>query len=574
MDKTLRKSGLEMIGDVPWGTHFCQFYKTAGDLLEVLVPYFKTGLENNEFCMWVVAEPVGKELAKNELRKAVPDLDERIKKGQLEIISHLDWYLLGGKFESQRVLKGWVDKFESARTKGYDGLRLTGNTFWLEKEDWNDFNEYEQEVTRVLGNYEIIAFCTYSLEKCSIEEIIDVVSSHQFAIIRRGGKWNLIESTDLKQVKEALEESEKKFKIMVETAQEGIKVIDENADITFVNKKHAEMLGYTVDELLGKNLFDLMDTDAVKEAREHFEKRKKGISEQFEFRFKHKNGGDIWTLVSSNPLFDPRGAFKGSFGMYVDITEKKKAEDYIRQLNVELQSKVDQLEAANKELDSFSYSISHDLRVPLRALDGFSKILIEDHLSELTPEGQRYLKMISENSNQMAHLIDDLLAFSRLGRQALNKTLIDTKTLIKNALNELKDEQKGRHVEFSVGELPPCHADPALLKQVFLNLLSNAIKFTRKREIANIIVGSTLKDGKVAYYVKDNGVGFEMEYAGKLFGVFQRFHRVEEYEGTGVGLAIVRRIIHQHGGEVWAEAEADKGAAFFFTLGGEDDREH
>lgn len=225
-----------------------------------------------------------------------------------------------------------------------------------------------------------------------------------------------------------------------------------------------------------------------------------------------------------------------------------------------------QLEIANQELEAFSYSVSHDLRAPLRAIDGFARILSEDHAAHLSSEAQRYLRLVRANAHQMGRLIDDLLTFSRLSRQPLHKQTVAPATLIRQALENLRAEQEGRKIEIVIGQLPNCQADPALLTQVWQNLLSNAIKFTRKREKAAIEIGWDEQANQRIYFVKDNGVGFDMAYAHKLFGVFQRLHRTEEFEGTGVGLAIVQRIVLRHGGFVWAEAEAGKGAVFYFSL--------
>jgi signal transduction histidine kinase len=241
-------------------------------------------------------------------------------------------------------------------------------------------------------------------------------------------------------------------------------------------------------------------------------------------------------------------------------------EDKVR----EVTERTRELEAANRELDAFSYTISHDLRAPLRAINGFTSILFDEYNDALPPEASRYLKRVKDSGEHMGHLVDDLLAFSRLGRQAVRTRRVSMKSLVDRALEQLAQARDGRQVEIVVGELPDGEVDPVLLEQVFVNLLSNALKYSRHREQARIEVGVLdPKDGEgPVYFVRDNGAGFNMEYAGKLFGVFQRLHRSEDYEGTGVGLAIVQRVVERHGGRIWAEAKVDEGATFYFTLKG------
>jgi light-regulated signal transduction histidine kinase (bacteriophytochrome) len=239
-------------------------------------------------------------------------------------------------------------------------------------------------------------------------------------------------------------------------------------------------------------------------------------------------------------------------------------------LTLELEKRVEQrtaeLAAANKELEAFSYSVSHDLRAPLRHIDGFAQILRERYCGQLPPAAQGLLEKVCTSAQHLGQLIDELLNFSRLGRQPLTKRTVNLSSLVQQVIDELQSEREGRQVEIRVSELPDCLGDVTLLKQVIFNLVSNALKFTRKREQAVIEIGYYKEPKELVVFVSDNGAGFDMAYAQKLFGVFQRLHSADQFEGTGVGLSIVQRVIHRHGGRVWAKGDVNKGATFYFTL--------
>jgi hypothetical protein len=256
----------------------------------------------------------------------------------------------------------------------------------------------------------------------------------------------------------------------------------------------------------------------------------------------------------------------------------KQAEAAVQRLNEELELRVTertaQLEMANKELEAFSYSVSHDLRAPLRAVNGFAKIVLERFADKIPADAQGYLDRIRNGGKQMGVLIDDLLAFSRLSRQTMKADTVNMKGLVENVLGELSSQHAGRPVEIKVGVLPEAAGDASLVKQVWVNLISNAIKYSRGRTPAVIEIGCETEAVENIYFVRDNGTGFDMRYVDKLFGVFQRLHRAEEFEGTGVGLAIVQRIVQRHGGRVWAEGVEGKGATFRFTLNEEKNHEH
>ena len=285
----------------------------------------------------------------------------------------------------------------------------------------------------------------------------------------------------------------------------------------------------------------------------------------FRNRYRCKDQSYRWLNWTSVPAPEQ----KLIYVMARDITEEHNAEEAINKLNAELQERIAERDTYNKDLETFSYSVSHDLRAPLRAIDGFVRILVDEHGQEFEGEARRYLDLVAANAQQMGRLVDDLLKFSMMGRKPLTKQQVDTTAIARRAVEELKPNLAGRPVELTVADLPSVEADGALLYQVFLNLIGNAIKYTRGKDPARIEVGVRVDpNGEAVFFVRDNGAGFNMSYAHKLFGVFQRLHRSDEYEGTGVGLALVHRILAKHGGRIWPEAEVGKGATFFFTVGG------
>jgi PAS domain S-box-containing protein len=537
----------------------------------------------------------------------------------------------------------------------------------------------------------------------------------------------------------ALQESEQRFKQLVDVAQEGIWVADDRGVITYVNQRMADLLGYSNGSLLGRPVYDFLEADSRTGARHTLGRRGLRPGESQDLRFRKRDGTQLWGLVSSSPILGKEGSLVGTVGMVTDITERKRAEEQLRRsadrlamlhdmdqaiasaqspaeigraalgrmrrivpcqqcsvvlfdfpasqahviagfaagsylqpstvplndlsssdtlrsgsvrhiedlaalpdptpaqrqlaaegvrsllsvpllaegeaigevtlgsstpaafnaehrdialevatplaiamqhakLREELAGQAGELErrvaersaavrAATAELETVLYSISHDLRSPLRQLLGFSRLLLDESGRDLAPSALHYAQRIHEAADQMTTLVDDLINLSRIGRQDLFRRDVNLTPLVEDIVGQLRTSTNGRQIEWQIEELPTVHADPALLKTALGNLLANAVKFTRPRDQAVIRIRPLRSDGQVGIAVEDNGVGFKMAYAGKLFGVFQRLHRGDEFEGNGAGLAVVQRIVHKHGGRVWAEAEPDKGATFYLTLG-------
>ncbi|MGP8079447.1 MAG: MEDS domain-containing protein [Dehalococcoidales bacterium] len=681
MQEETRKSGLEVIGNIPWGTHFCQFYQTKKDLIDTLVPYFQAGLENNEFCMWVTADNLTVEESQKAMAKAVKDFSTYVKKGQIKIIPYTEWYLQDGSFNSEKVLNGWVEKLNQALKKGYAGLRLTGNTFWLEKKDWRDFTDYEEAVNNVIGNYKMIALCTYSLAKCSATEIVDVIRNHEFALIKQGGKWDIFESSRYKNTKKALTAAEDKLaylasfpalnpmqvmeidmtgnvkycndstiKLFPDLLKKGIqhpyltglvemvrthplmkssyftRVVEVNGQffeqvvyivgdgkdirlyghdisehkqaedllretsnylnnllnyanapiivwdphfrISRFNPAFERLTGYKSQEVLGLGLDILFPENQKTESLRQIRRTLSGERwEVVEIPVRRVDGELRTVLWNSANVYDNDGKdIIATIAQGQDITERKLAEEEVNKLNDILKSRAAELEIANKELEAFAYSVSHDLRAPLRSMEGFSQALLEDCMDSINDECKDYLKRIQSSAELMARLIDDMLRLSRITRADMILDKVNLSAMAQAIAAKFKNDSPNRKVKFKITPGLAAYGDEKLISIALENLIENAVKFTGKISEAHVEFGMIEKEGQEAYFVRDNGIGFDMTYVNKLFQPFQRLHTIAEFPGTGIGLASVQRIIQRHGGQVWADGKVGEGATFYFTL--------
>jgi len=385
-----------------------------------------------------------------------------------------------------------------------------------------------------------------------------------FSAVRRRAERELRHARDKLEI-EVAERTQQAS--LLNLTHDTIFVRDMSDVITYWNRGAQELYGWTAEEAIGKRAHELLQSvfpAPIEEIRAELLR-----SGRWDGELKKTRADGTQVIVASRWSLrrDEQGRAAAILETNNDITERERREREIRALNEELGKRTAELEAINKELEAFAYSISHDLRAPLRHMAGFTELLQKNTASVLDERNRRYVMMILESAKRMGNLIDDLLAFSRIGRAETHKTMVSLEQLVEEALTEVRQDTNGRNIVWKVGVLPAWYGDRSMLRLALVNLISNAVKFTRTRSQAEIEIGCMNQEqDQVVVFIRDNGVGFDMKYVNKLFGVFQRLHSAEAFEGTGIGLATVQRIAHRHGGRAWAEGLVDKGATFYFSL--------
>jgi C4-dicarboxylate-specific signal transduction histidine kinase len=607
MATEMRKTGVDVVGDMPWGTHFCLFYETRADLLDTLVSYCKVGLENQEFCLWVVAEPLTAEDARHALKRVVPDLDQHFTDQSIEIVAARDWYLQDGTFDLNRVISGWNEKLARASAKGYAGVRVTGDTAWLEKKDWKDFCEYEESLNQAIAGQRLAVLCTYPLAACGAAEILDVVRTHQFAVTKRHGSWDVIETAGHKQAKaeikrlnEELEERvlERTSQLMAvnreltkeilqrQRAEEALQRSEAylaeaqrlthtgswacnmmTSEILHSSAEHSRLYGFDPDR--GSPSFEEFiqrihpeDRAQVKQAFESAGRVGKDFDAHF--RVVLPDGTTKYLYGVGHPVFKPSGDVGEFVGILMDVTERRRADEERERLR-QVQADLAHLSRVTT-IGELTTSLAHEIRQPISAAVTDAKTCLrwlgrdEPDVAEACEAASRLVKDVT----RAADIISRVGLMFKKG--ALQRELVDVNELIREMIVLLRSEANrysiSIHTELSEG-LPKVMGDRVQLQQVFMNLMLNGIDAMKETSSGSeLTIKSEAGDGQLLISVNDTGVGLPPEQADQIFSAFF----TTKDNGTGMGLPISRSIIESHGGRLWAAGASGRGATFQFTL--------
>jgi C4-dicarboxylate-specific signal transduction histidine kinase len=610
MNIEMRKSGVDVVGDMPWGTHFCLFYETPADLLETLISYCKAGLENQEFCLWVVAAPVTEEDARRALKRAVPDLDRYLADQSIEIVAARDWYLQDGTFDLNKVIGGWNEKLARASARGYAGVRVTGDTAWLEKKDWKDFCEYEDSLNQAVANQRLAVLCTYPLAACGAAEILDVVRTHQFAVTRRRGGWDVIETAGHKQAKAEIKRLNEELEQRVVERTRQLRAVNSELTNEVVQRQRAEeallrseaylataqrvshtgSFGWSVSSghiVWSDETFRILehdpasrptvevilqrthpeDRDFVRRTFDHAARDRQAFD--FEHRLLMPDGVVKYVRVVGRPSTNDESGNFEFVGAVTDITEGKRAEkerERLRQTQADL-ARINRVTT----MGELTASLAHEIKQPISAAVIDAKTCLR-WLGRDDPAIAKAREAASRVVKDVKLAVDIISSINlQFKKDALQWQLVDVNELIREMIVLLRSEASrysiSIHVDLS-SDLPKVTADRVQLQQVFMNLMLNgidAMKDTGTRGELTI-QSQQNENGQLLVSVGDTGPGLQPEQADQIFNAFF----TTKPQGTGMGLPISRSIVESHGGRLWATAHSGRGATFQFTLPSKD----
>ncbi len=598
MEENLRETGIAAVGAVPWGTHFCQLYETAEDLIEIVGPYFQAGLEANELCMWVTSRPLDVDAAWRALAKRVPGLDRYRAEGLIELLPHDGWYLEQGRFDKDRVLAAWTDKLDAAHARGLAGLRISGNTFWLEQGDWADFSEYEAAIDGVCGQQRILTLCTYALERCGAAEVADIIKNHQFALLKREGRWQRVESFDRRRAFQATEarrsQSEARYRLLSWTSGRLLAAEDPQAAVDDLCRGVMQHLGcdvffnFLLDDASGRLFLNACAGISAEEAR-RIEWLDLGVAvcgcvARDRRRIHAQNIGqsrDATTdLIRSygveayccHPLMSGERLLGTlSFGtrsrpsftddevelMHTVAAQVATAIERMR-ANQALSLANAQLIEADRRKNEFLAVLSHELRNPLAPIQ--NSLYILDRAPAGGEQARRAQQVIERQVRQLASLVNDLLDITRISRNKiqLQRESLDFADIVRRTVEDHRAMFDRSSVTLEVDVAPSpvwVLADRTRIAQIVGNLLQNAAKFTLPG--GRVCVAVSVTDASATVRVRDDGVGMAPETLARLFQPFMQADNSLDRSrgGLGLGLALVKGLVELHGGSIEAQSE-------------------
>jgi PAS domain S-box-containing protein len=605
MATEMRKTGVDVVGDMPWGTHFCLFYETRADLLETLVSYCKAGLESQEFCLWVVAEPLTGEDARHALKRVVPDIDQYLADHSIEIVAARDWYLQDGTFDLKRVISGWNEKLTSASGRGYAGVRVTGDTAWLEKKDWKDFCEYEDSLNQAIAGQRLAVLCTYPLVACGAAEILDVVRTHQFAVTKRRGSWDVIETAGHKQAKAEIKRLNEELEQRVLERTSQLTALNRELTSEVLQRQRAEealqrseaylaeaqrishtgSFGWDVSSgqiFWSEETFRIFEYDPankptvevillrthpedrvfVRETLDRIARDRKAFD--FEHRLLLPDGSVKYVQDAGHASVNHESGNFEFVGAITDITERRRAEEErerLRQVQADL-AHVTRMTT----MGELTASLTHEIKQPISAAVTDAKTCLRWLGRDVpdVPEAREAASRLVKDVTRAADIIGGISLLFKKG--VLQRELVDVNELIREMIILLRSEANRYSIAIRTElaeDLPKVMADRVQLQQVFMNLMLNGIDAMKETtDGVELTIKSEAGDGQLLISVSDTGVGLPPEQADLIFRAFF----TTKDNGTGMGLPISRSIIESHGGRLWAAATSGRGATFQFTL--------
>ncbi|MDB5141051.1 MAG: domain S-box protein [Mucilaginibacter sp.] len=587
MNEELRPTGIEAIGNVSWGTHFCHFYETQKDLLSILVPYFKAGLENNEYCIWVTSVGVTVKEAGRVLKKAVPQLEKYIQSGSIEIVSYIDWYQKKGKLDLGNAIPAILDRLRTALQQNFDGVRANGDESWLDREEWKNFIEYERILNPAIAHKRLIVMCAYPLGKCvAATDILDIALVHESAVVKRKGKWEVLEAPELKRSKAHIQRENEKLEIGIterteelakmshtlDRSQSRLRAIFETTDIAFLLldsdmkiltyntiANHWSELSFGTKLKEGANFVKLLNKDRREPVRDMLNAAMAGSNFNYETSYPLKDGSSIWYNISINPVKDLKNQTIGLCCSATNITSEKLAELERIRISSDLVQR-------NNDLEQFAYFVSHNLRAPLANVISLSGMLKETNISPNEKiELEKYLFQSIAKLDDIVHDINQILQIRRnisetkenvIFSELVNHVLNDFSMLIERENINIITDFSGAGSAFTI---------KSYLYSIFYNLISNSIKY-RQTEVPLVIeINTSIKDKTLVINFKDNARGIDLSIRrDEVFGLYKRFHT--DTEGKGIGLYMVKNQVEALGGNISVDSRPNIGSTFSVEL--------